>query len=406
MMQANRPWVVFCAMGPLIVSLSSVRPHAAFGDASATADSRNLFFNKYADADGTDTTYYSSANALKGTYSENAQATNEGGTTGLLSFGPDNKFANNGGSPGGKIWHVLHASVPSPGTTQADGLVKGSAYIDAGTLYDTYEAGGLAGGIVKQSTIPSGGFGMAYGKLADPTVFTAPVFNGAPITLTNNAGSKTFTPSGTPDFEIHAFVDMAGSSLTFDQGGGGSMEWSASIDGISGGSTFTTLFDYQFSTGNGLHFSSTLTAAPGVSFYLNDYSTSTPSGDYVTVPSPPYASVPTKYVPDAFDPGALLSAGQLQTYLDSFALAGDSGWSVGGNDVLIGIDYQIPNSALGNPSDNPGDTSNRYFDFESDVSAAANESAVPEPACTGMMVMAGLGILRQRRRASPIRSNS
>ncbi len=202
----------FLVVAAFIATTQGLAP-TAFGDADGTANSNNWFFFKYSNNNSAFTTYWNAANALAATYSEDAQAWNEGGTSGLQTFGPDTKF--NAG-PANKTWKYMTASVPAPGTTSARGVAS-----------------------------------------------------------------------------------------------------------------------------------------------------------------------------------TAVTASQLKTYLDSFA--GPGGWLPGSNTIFIGMQFAIPNSASGNPAGNPGDTSQRYFDYQSDVTAAAYDAATPEPAALALPGIGGTGLLLLRR---------
>jgi hypothetical protein len=372
-----------------------IPPRLARADATADADSRNWFFNVYSDVDGTHTSYWRAASALAATYSQEAQSWNEGGTTGLRTFGPASKFTNVAGVPTGKLWNYLSATLPPPGTTSVRSTVSGVSYIKFGRWFNTYEAGGLAGVNINPTTIPPGGFGQGHAKLFDPSTFSLPVLGNGPITITNNQGSTTFTPSGTPSIDFHGFVDITGSRANVGPNGSGSLEWTASMTGLDGTSARTTLFDYTANVG-GSHFSSSLTLAPGVSLFLNDYTTTRPSdvSQYEGIAANSYTGSPAKWVPLNFTPSTATSESALKTYLDSFAQSGGNGWSVGSQDILVGLDYKISNTAAGDPSVNPGDTANRYFQFASDnvanAYASRPTSPTPEP---GTFVLLGLGSL-------------
>ncbi len=375
----------FLAVAAFIATTQGVAS-PAFGDAKGTANSKNWFFNKYSNLASTDTTYWSAANALAATYSEAAQAWNEGGTTGLQVFGPDTKF--NGPPLANKRWNSLFASVPAPGTTSADGSAFGSGTLAPGTLWGiNYEAFGIAGGTVDFATIPAGGYGKGYGKVNDPWQIDLPVIPSSGTSQITVNG-QNFTASPGDSLTMHTFLDMSGSSLALDSTGGGSMGWHTAIDGINTADT-SGLFDYQFSAGPSASFHSTLTVAQGVKLFLNDF---TPTA---ANPNPDGYNVPLE-----FDSSTAVTASQLKAYLDSFA--GPGGWLPGSNKIFIGMQFDIPNSALGNPADNPGNTSQRYFDYQSDVTATAYDATTPEPAAISILALGGFALLiLPRMRARP-----
>jgi ABC-type uncharacterized transport system permease subunit len=215
----------------------------AWADAEGEADSTNWYFAKEIKGDIGINTYWGPAKALSSTYSLEAQAWNEGGTTGLLSQGPNDKFDNVGGSPVGKEWETQKAEVPAPGTTNAKGYAWGRSRVEAGSLWGTnYVASSLAGGIVKTATIPAGGSGRARGKTTDPWAMDLP-FEGANDSL-----------------ELHTFIELTGSHVDHGSLGSGDLGWHLSMDGVSAYSSY--LFDYSLSDEGG--YSSDLLVAPGV----------------------------------------------------------------------------------------------------------------------------------------------
>jgi hypothetical protein len=321
-------------------------------NASTTSDTRNWFFFKDANVDFGSKTYWNPANALTATYSQKAQAWNEGGTSGLLTAGPNNKFQNNAGTPVGITWPELKAKVPTPGTTAADGNAYGNSEVQAGTLWGTnYVAYSTALAGCTTSTIPPGGFGKGYAEVDDPWQVDIPQ-----------------PRNNDEDVEMHSFLDLSGSSFTYDTTGGGSAEYITSIDGAS---EYTSdLFDYSVANGT-TGFSSTLNVAPGIQLYLNDNSGSL-----------------------EFNPADAVTTSQLKAYLDGFQTG--TGWDLGSTQVLIGMDVPIANSDAGTGTASDG---GRLFTIHDDVSAEADDAApLPEPAAATLFVGSLLMLRRPRQR--------
>jgi hypothetical protein len=349
----HQPSAVVLSISLSFVSLVLIGPARARADGTATADSRNWFFNKEFNSENDSTTYYSAANALTSTFNVDAQATNEGGTTGLLNSGVQNKFNNVGGAPAQKNWTVFEAIVPAPGTSKAvGGMLYGEGMPVAGTLWGTnYYAYYAAYAKVYSATIPAGGFGRGYGKVHDPWEMDLPPVSG---------------PDDTSD--VHEFLQLDGSSMSYDPGGSAELDWHVSMDG-AGSSYQNYIFDYDATSTAGV-FSSTLDAASGVLFYLNDNSGSL-----------------------EFNPATAITASQLKTYLDGFATS--NGWDLGSTSVLIGMDIPIDNSYAG-VGDDP---STREFLLHDDATADATDAVAPEPASVAALgVAAGLTALGRRRR--------
>ena len=244
----------FAALAVALCGTFCIAQSARAG-ASADANTNNWVLNKTRNSD-TGTSYFiSAAAALRSTYSQEAQAWNEGGTTGLVSAGPFFKFAPVAGLPTSKFWPQLKAEVPAPGATNAYGLAGGSSAVQAAkvvagvTVFPTIYKGNATADAVILGAIAPGGFGHATGTLFDPDPLDLP----QPTTDTTN--------------DLEVVSDMSGSSVTYDAGGSGSVEFDVTLKGASEYSS--PLFDYQVSNGP-TGFSSTLQVASGVTLYLND----------------------------------------------------------------------------------------------------------------------------------------
>src|SRR5262245_65492105 len=101
-------------------------PNLAFADAEGHANSQNMPLAKYTDGNASFRVYTTAADATKTFYSEQAQASNEGGTTGPKMFGPDAKFTIQNDKVYAKSWNDLEAAVPDPGVTVASGIARGA----------------------------------------------------------------------------------------------------------------------------------------------------------------------------------------------------------------------------------------------------------------------------------------
>lgn len=327
------------------VVVGGLRPCTTLADTTSEADSRNWWFWKYLDVTGLGggTNYYSATNALASTFSYELQAWNEGGTSGLTTHGPDNKFDNVGGAPAAKDWAYIHADVPAPGTTEARATGFGHSSTDFLAIYGRYYAAAVAHAEVKEATIPTGGFGRAKAKVKDPWYVDLP-----------------FAADPLDEIQILQRIDISGSDLQVgDILNSGSLSWRVALEGAPGYESY--VFDYSLSKENGV-FESSLLVAPGVHLYLNDFSESV-----------------------EFDPMTEVTASELKDYLDSFNVLG-GGWSLGGTPVLIGLAYTIANDA-------PGvfqDSETRRFVMHIDNAAeTAASRPVPE---AGSLLLAGIGL--------------
>jgi hypothetical protein len=355
---------------------------------------------------GTTQHFWGAFDAGGTTYELSAEANNEGGVPNFAAFGPDAKFNGTAKSLSSKTWPQISAFVPPAGATKAFGSASGSSTVTVAGVGPgfgpgfggfgpgpingigggfgggpavnptEYDANGLSLASVKKP-IP-GGFGTATATVTDPWQLDLPYLPGdgtSPITVDGITG----TSSVGEGINMHTYVDLSGSSLSFDPNGSGSFDWHVSIDGINSADS-NYLLDYSMADdASGL--TSTLSVSPDVHIFLNDFYYS--------------QTDPTVYYGNPeFTPSTEVTAAQLKSYLDSFQESG--GWSLGNTPVLIGLEFAVPNSAVGT---DPSDMSERVFDYHSDVTAEAYDAApVPEPASAALMVVAGLGMVRWRRR--------